>query len=49
MIPEPQQPVIPSVSEPSPSAPADFVLEIGCEELPPEDVEGAIQQLRHAH
>lgn len=29
-----------------PSAAADFVLEVGCEELPPDDVRMALEQLR---
>lgn len=29
-----------------PSGAADFVLEVGCEELPPSDVTAAMQQLR---
>ena len=45
-IPDPPQPSLPAVSGTGPTAPADFVLEIGCEELPPEDVDGALQQLR---
>lgn len=31
-----------------PTGPADFVLEIGAEELPPQDVVSASQQLRYA-
>lgn len=29
-----------------PSGAADFVLEVGCEELPPSDITAAMQQLR---
>jgi hypothetical protein len=34
---------------PSPAEPATFVLEIGCEELPPDDVVAALEQLRCSH
>ena len=43
VLPEPE---VPYATTQGPSAPADFVLEIGCEELPPEDVDAAVQQLR---
>ncbi len=33
---------------PAPTAPADVLLEIGVEELPPEDLDGALAQLRSA-
>lgn len=33
---------------PLPSSPADFVLEIGVEELPPDEVDNALEQLRAA-
>ncbi len=45
-IPVLPEPDLPSAAPEGPSKSADFVLEIGCEELPPEDVDGAVQQLR---
>jgi glycyl-tRNA synthetase len=30
----------------TPTSAADFVLEVGCEELPPSDVRSALEQLR---
>lgn len=37
--------VAPPASRSLPSAPADFLLEIGCEELPPDDADAAREQL----
>ena len=42
-------PVAPGAPEgPLPDQAADFVMEIGCEELPPQEAAAAVAQLRHA-
>jgi hypothetical protein len=42
----PEAPPPPSNAGSLPGGAADFVLEVGCEELPPSDVTAAMQQLR---
>lgn len=42
----PQAPPPPAEAGTLPTGPADFVLEVGCEELPPQDVKTAMGQLR---
>lgn len=42
----PPAPQLPPMPPPLQEA-ADFVLEIGCEELPPADVSAALEQLRY--
>jgi len=42
----PLAPPPPAAPGPSDAAPRAFVLEIGCEELPPDDVASALEQLR---
>ncbi len=45
----PKQPKLPGSAEPSGSSdagPADLLVEIGCEELPPVDIQSATSQLR---
>ena len=37
---------LPAERGPTPTEPADFVLEIGTEELPPQDLQGALDQLK---
>ncbi|MCW5849074.1 MAG: glycine--tRNA ligase subunit beta [Anaerolineae bacterium] len=39
---------LPAEGGPAPTEPADFVLEIGTEELPPQDLQGALDQLKAA-
>lgn len=46
VAPAPPLPPLASPSSPPLQNAADFVLEIGCEELPPDDVTAALEQLR---
>lgn len=44
--PAPQAPPLTADAGAPPAGPADFVLEVGCEELPPQDIRTAMDQLR---
>lgn len=45
-VPEPDHSEASKVSPPSLSEPSTFVLEVGCEEMPPEDLDSALEQLK---